>query len=305
MLGQAALIALHGWLAGPSDARRWKAVTFIVFFAAVLVSNQRTATFATIGGVIAILSFVPRRRDTTILGAAIIACALGIGVLGIALLSGKDMTEYLPRSLQMVVLEQGSYGWRLDQWDIYFQMYLDAPLLDQMVGQPFGVLRVIGLGFSTLTQQDPRVLPAHSEYLQLLLDVGAAGLLIFVLVTSLAFAQAVAARKEDRRSSALVGLAAAIVVSQMIFSYSYSFGSEQGLLLALSVQIVSGTGVLRRRAQVDEAVSLESGVDQSDQGGHALGHTSRSPGMLDEGNWRSRTKLGLADMKQFHSSRTQ
>ena len=239
VLGQAAFIALHRWLMQSGARRSWAAFCFVVFFATVVLSDQRTATFAMVAGVIAIFAFVPRKRDTTIICAGMIACAAGIGILGIASLSDGQLTEYLPHSLQMIALQEGSFGWRLDQWQTYFQQWVDASPFDQLVGQPFGVTLVIGRGFSTLTHVDPLALPAHSGYLQFLLNVGAIGLLIFLLVPVFAFADAMLVPKGRQSRSSLVVLAVAILVSQLVFSFSYSLDGEQGLLLAMAVQIIA------------------------------------------------------------------
>jgi hypothetical protein len=239
MLGQAGLIVLHGWLVGPRAERGWKAVAFVIFFAAVLFSDQRTATLATIAGAITVLSFVPRRRDTTISCLGLIACAAGVGVVALASLSDGQLTEYLPRSLQMIVLQEGTFAWRLDQWQIYFQQWVDAAPFDQIIGQPLGLALAIGLRFSTLTELAPLALPAHSEYLQLLLNVGVIGLATFLLVPVSAFIDAIFVSKVRQRLSAPVILAIAILASQLVFSFSYSLDNVQGLLLAISVQVIA------------------------------------------------------------------
>jgi len=160
-------------------------------------------------------------------------------MLAIASLSDGELTKYLPHSLQMIASQEGSYGWRLDQWQIYFQQWVDATPFDQIVGQPFGIARAVGLKFSTLKQVDPLVLPAHSGYLQFLLNVGVIGLLIFISVLVFAFADAIVVLKGHQSYSPLVVLAVAILVSQVVFSFSYSFEGEQGLPLAISVQIIA------------------------------------------------------------------
>jgi O-antigen ligase len=238
LLGQAALIALQKCFRRPNGGRTWNAVCFLVFFATVLISNQRTATFATIAGAITIFALVPRQRITTIACGALIFCAAGLAVLALASFSDGQLTEYLPRSLQMIVLQEGTFGWRLDQWQIYFQQWVDATPLDQIVGQPFGVARAIGLRFSTLTELDPLALPAHSEYLQFLLNVGVLGLLIFIMAILFALIDAIGVLKGYQGRSSLGALAVAILVSQLVFSFSYSLDNEQGLLLAISVQII-------------------------------------------------------------------
>jgi hypothetical protein len=239
LLGQAAVIALHASLIGPRVGRGWKVFAFIIFFGTVLYSDQRTATFATIAGTIAILGFVPRRRETTIFCLGIIVCAAGICTLALASLSDGQLTEYLPHSLQMIVLQEDTFGWRLDQWQTYFQQWVNATPLDQIIGQPLGVSLAIGLGFSTLTELDRLAIPPHSEYLGLLLNAGAVGLLIFLLAFIFAFIDAIRVSGKHQDRPPLVILATSILVSQIVFSFSYSLDNEQGLLLAISVQIIA------------------------------------------------------------------
>jgi hypothetical protein len=250
MLGQAAVIALHASLVGPRVGRGGKAFAFIIFFMAVLYSDQRTATFATIAGVIVILGFVPRRRDTTIFCLGMIVCAAGIGILAVASLSDGQLTGYLPHSLQMIVLEEGTFGWRLDQWQTYYQQWVDATAFDQIAGQPLGVSLAIGLGFSTLTELDRLAIPPHSEYLGLLLNAGAVGLLIFLLAPAFAFVDAIRISNNHQSRPPLVILAIAILVSQIVFSFSYSLDNEQGFLLAISVQIIAVVRGASRRVRV-------------------------------------------------------
>jgi len=263
MLGQAALTALYMSLTRKRTGLPWYGLAFVFFFAIVVISNQRTATFSTIAGALALLAFMPRKQTTTLMCAGTLACVSGIAVFALGSVSGGSLTHYLPRSLQMIVLEEGSFGWRLDQWDVYFQAYANGPFLDKIIGQPFGVLRVMGLGFSTLTDVNPLVLPAHSGYLQLLLNVGAMGLLVFVSVLVLAFAQAIAVWKEHRHARSLVGLAIAILVTQTVYSFTYSFDNEQGLLLAVAVLIIACARPLPRRVRVlqTKAAFLQDPLD--------------------------------------------
>lgn len=262
MLGQAGLVALHASLVGPRGGRGWKAVAFIIFFATVLMSDQRTATFATIAGAITLLGFVPRRRDTTIACAGIMGCTAGIAILALASLSDGRLTEYLPHSLQMVALQEGTFGWRLDQWQIYFQQWVDAAPFDRIVGQPFGVARAIGLSFSTLTELAPLALPAHSGYLQFLLNVGATGLLAFLLVAAFSFTEALVISKGHRSCSPLVSLAVAILVSQMVYSFGYSLDSEQGLMLAISVQTIAGARLASPRVVQARSARVQPLIDR-------------------------------------------
>jgi hypothetical protein len=60
-----------------------------------------------------------------------------------------------------------------------------------------------------------------------------------VLVPISAFVDASFISKGDRPFPAPVILAIAILVSQIVFSFSYSLDNEQGLLLAISVQIIA------------------------------------------------------------------
>jgi hypothetical protein len=267
MLGQAALVALHGSLMQSSARRSWAACCFVVFFATVILSDQRTAMFATIAGLLTILTFVPRERNTAVLCTGLLACAAGVGIVGIAFFSAGQLTEYLPRSLQMIVLQEGSFGWRLDQWQTYVQQWVDARFFDQLIGQPFGVTLVIARGFSTLTHVDSLALPAHNGYLQLLVNVGAIGLLIFLLMLVFAFTEAILVLKGNQRRSPLVVLGLAILISQIVFSFSYSLDGEQGLLLAIAVQIIAvarqavggGRVVPPRSAPVPMALYSEHG----------------------------------------------
>jgi O-antigen ligase len=82
---------------------------------------------------------------------------------------------------------------------------------------------------------------AHNGYVQLLLSAGAVGVSMFVLVMMWAVVQGVI-RLQSAGSSELssrLRLAVAIVGSHIVYSTGYTLPNEQGLLLAMAIQLIS------------------------------------------------------------------
>src|SRR5262249_21223902 len=125
-------------------------------------------------------------RAIVITAGSAVLTAGGI-VFGVAWFElGGDISEYLPRAVSMVIFWEGTFGWRVEYWQDYLDGYSQGPVLDQLIGQPFGVPRLAGARESYLSYG------AHSEYVQLLLNGGAIGFLLFASVLAYALSKGAA-----------------------------------------------------------------------------------------------------------------
>jgi hypothetical protein len=237
LLGQAGIISLSSALSATSRAQRWwRAAAFLAFEATLLVSQQRTATIATLAGLGVLIAALPRRFRPRIVGAACLLVVIAgssfyAGALG--LLGGS--TDRMPKIISMIIEEQGSYAWRLAQWNRYLDRYFDAGIEDQMIGQPLGSQRVSvfegsQIGFSP-----------HNWYIQLLTSIGAVGLGLIAIVLLYAvlrgFHRLTGPAHDGAKSD--IRLALAIIASQAVYAWGYGLPSEQGLLLAIALQMIA------------------------------------------------------------------
>jgi O-antigen ligase len=150
--------------------------------------------------------------------------------------SNGDLSPNLPRALSMLEEEDSSFGWRVQQWGDYGEVYNHEPILDEIIGQPLGILRLVADENSVL------FVTAHNGYVQLLLSVGALGVSLFVLVLMWAIIRgfALLVTVNSTLLSSNLRWALALVISDIVYSIGYVLPNEQGLLLALALQIVAG-----------------------------------------------------------------
>jgi hypothetical protein len=236
MLGQAMFIALIRALSAPLGQQRWvNGVSFIVFAVTLLISRQRTATFATCAGLAIIIGGLPVRYRTIMIGIVTVALITAGVIFGAVRAEfGGDIYDYLPHAFSMITQGEGTFGWRLEQWGTYFDLFLHAPLVDQLIGQPMNVYQ------PDIVRGTDQLSGAHSQYFQLLRDAGAAGVLLFTwVVVYVLFRGLFLLMVGDRAHlQSNLRLATAIVASQAIYSIGYALTDEQGLLLAIALQLI-------------------------------------------------------------------
>ena len=244
MLGQATLIVVSrvGALPAGSRRRRMSAI-FIVFVAAVLISEQRTATFATLAGIGAVVATFPphQRRVVLAVGGFFLFLAAAM-VYGTWITAGGDITLYMPPALRMLDSEfsadESTYKWRLQQWQDSLAVYWHAGLVYQMIGMPLSLIQSIGFAKEIEGLQ----YSAHSAYVELLMNAGIIGVALFASMLIVGMTKGIMAlrrRTYDDIRSSNIGLAVAIIVSYAVYSYAYMIPNEHGLLLAIALQIIA------------------------------------------------------------------
>jgi hypothetical protein len=242
MLGQASLVALDRAASSSLPERRLlNSITFIVFATTLLISAQRTASFATLCGLFVIVAGFRARPLLSMTATISLSIALVFGAMWLA--SGGNIAPYLPRSIAMVILDQGTislevgeadrtFAWRVDQWQNFLNLYSRAPLIDQIVGQPLGILR-LEFGPSS-------VLNAHNQYVQLLANAGVAGSLLFTSVILYGLFKGLLLLLCLRGAhSSNIAMSTAIIASQAVDSIGYTLGTEQGFLLVIALQLLA------------------------------------------------------------------
>jgi hypothetical protein len=246
MLGEAALIALYRIGALPvGPKRRSLGAVFVVFVAMLLISDERTAIAATLAGIGALVAtFLRQRRRVVVAAGSIIVVSVGVAAYGAWIANGGDIAALLPEAVTRVTTAlssddpAGDYAWRLTQWQQYIDLYWQAGLLDQIIGMPLALVQSIGARYDN----EYFLSSAHSQYVQLLLNAGIVGVVLFVWMLVVAVTKGIvllAHRTRSDSSSHRVGLAIAILVSHAVFSYAYFMPNEQGLLLAIALRIIA------------------------------------------------------------------
>jgi len=247
MLGEASLIVLYRIGALPvGQKRRRMTAIFLVFFALVLISNQRSATAATLIGIGAIIAAFPRQRRKVVfpLGGFVIVAA-SAAVYGAWIAAGGDLSSLLSRESQYYA--KTDYEWRLEQWQDVFDVYWQAGLVDQIIGMPISLVQSMAFRIDRERLQ----FIAHSEYVALLMNSGLLGIALFVLMLVVAVGKGIMIMRGQTGGNIRtknVGLAIAIIVSNAVFSYSYMIPNEQGLLLAVALRVIATAPRFRRRA---------------------------------------------------------
>jgi hypothetical protein len=239
MLGMAALIAPNLTMSAQGRAGRWmRWLTFVVFLATLLISNQRTAIFATFAGASVSIIFLPQRyRPIIVLGTAMLILA-GI-FLWIAWGAGS-ITEYLPRAITMMSSDEGTFAAREGYWALYLDAYSRSSMINQILGLPFGSPELI------IVEGNEFLPSAHNGYVQLLLNTGAVGVTIFILLVAFALIKSTFLLSMTDSTGFKLRLATAIIVSHAIFSISYSLPIEQGLLFAVALQVIARVSKLAK-----------------------------------------------------------
>jgi O-antigen ligase len=250
MLGEAALIAFNQSLSATRVGQRWlKWITFVVFVITLLISDQRTAIFATVVGIAVIGTFIPRQYRAAILLVGSILCISGLIIFCAGWIeSSGDITEYLPNAVSLVLRAEGTFGWRIAQWEHYLYVYSQGSLLDQMIGQPLGMVTRSAEKNSSLSVM------AHNEYVQLLLTAGVVGTVLFLVVLTHAVIKCVALLRNTYcpNAQSRLRLSVAIIASHAVFSVGYVLPNEQGLLLAIALQLCTAKRYAGPRAHAGE-----------------------------------------------------
>ena len=239
MLGTAAMIALSDalWL-NSRMTRWWRGISFLIFLAVVLATDQRTATFTTIGGcVVTVLLSRPHQRRLAILCGVAGIVILSFIFSAIFIASSGDVNSVLPKSINMMTEEDSTYTWRIVQWELYLNSYWDASSISQLIGFPAGEIRSIALR-APPDDIEAKMLTAvpHNGYVNFLITAGFIGLCLFLvaLVGSLFKSLYLLLRVQaDKR----FGLAVALIIAIAIYSYAYPI-NESGILLAIAIGII-------------------------------------------------------------------
>ena len=265
MLGEATLIVVSRLGALPPGPKRSRmTATFVTFVSALLISNQRSATVATLAGMGAVLAAWPQRRRSVVLAAgSFVLITAGAAVYGTWIAARGDIMSLFPRAIDMLgsdwTLDNETYVWRTIQWQSYIDFYGHETLWDQIMGLPLGAILALRSNLDEMLQVSP-----HSGYIALLMDAGIVGVVLFVSMLIVGVTKGIMLLRRGPSGGTFrsdVGLAIAILISLAVFSYTYVVSNEHGLLLAIALQIIatapgfagrpalSRQGPVRRRMQ--------------------------------------------------------
>jgi hypothetical protein len=258
MLGEASLIVLYriGALPVGRKRRRMTAI-LLVFLAVVLISNQRTATSATLVGIGAVIAAFPRQRRKVVfpVGGFVIVAA-SAAVYGAWIAAGGDLSSFSLQESQYHA--KTDYEWRLAQWQDALDLYSQAGLVDEIIGMPLSLAQSIAFRIDRERLQ----FTAHSEYVALLMNSGLLGVALFVSMLVVAVGKGIIIMRSQTGGNIRtknVGLAIAIIVSNAVFSYAYMIPNEQGLLLAVALRVIATAPRFHRRSMSMEHSRLEDG----------------------------------------------
>ena len=236
MLGVAALIVASRlvWQPGFRQNRR-QLITFGLFLVALMFTDQRTATTATLAGLAVLILLSPAQERRLLLTAGLVAAVVAaIAAFSIWIAAEGDIASFVPPAVTNFMSDDGTYGWRLMQWQRYLELYQSGSVLNQLVGYPFGWVRLIASqGKDLYLMSEP-----HSQSIQLLVSTGALGVFCFWLIAAAAIFRGISilagvVGSANRRD--FVTFAVAYNVMVLVYGYAYAIPPEQGLLFAISL----------------------------------------------------------------------
>jgi len=227
IVGQAAVISVV------SGARR-----HLVFVTAcglaLLATQQRTALAATVIGVLVVSLRAGRLSSARATRVARFSVVVGVVTALLVLMLGPNsLRESVGTAASTVSTDSGTFGWRIDGWQVLLEEEQKRTLINRLIGEPAGVVfgRYQNGSFTTVSP--------HNMYLTVLLVTGIVGLVLFV---------ALLIRALIRTRGGLVALHA-IVWTALIFGIGYQLGPEQGIVIGAALA-ATGTSSEKRQRRV-------------------------------------------------------
>ena len=216
------------------DQKRRQLISVAVFTTVVIAAQNRSAWIAFIGGFVAVaLLSADSGRRRRALGPLTIA-----GLVAALVLTGI-LAGSIGSKLTTAATETVTWNWRLQSWQGLLNTWLSGDLMGITFGQPFG------RDFSRLIDGRATTLSAHNWYVDLLLNVGVLGLLLWFTLILRGIARA---RKVNNTAAIFFG--AAFLCYALANSLPWHVAPWLGILLTLQESARSS--------------SDNSGVSQSD-----------------------------------------
>jgi disulfide bond formation protein DsbB len=222
-LAQGFILTLPYWRQD-QRARSIRIVSVLLLLFVVLL-DRRTAWVALLSGLIALM-FHDRRLGRR----AILAFVMLLGVA----LGAYSTVRAVTRSGEPVVLtasDTASVGWRTEGWALLLSQWARSPA-NWFIGEPSGT------GFRRLINGSETLSGPHNFYLEILLRIGALGLLALLALT---VGLLVATWRISAEDAGVFGsgVLAALLVMQLIWFTAWIPGMEQGIVTGVAISLAA------------------------------------------------------------------
>lgn len=156
-------------------SRRMALFAALIMLGLVLVLQHRSVWVATLGA----LALVAWNQRAAVAAKAFPIIGMGVAMVGIMAIlimlnPSNRLTETITRSAVSVTESHGTHTDRLEGWRVLLADYVDYSPREWMLGKPYGT------GYERYSGGSLRDYSPHNFYIQLLLRLGAIGVLLFL-----------------------------------------------------------------------------------------------------------------------------
>ena len=226
---------------GSVAVRLMTGAAIIVLTIGLLTTGSRGGLLAAVVALIAVLFLAKRQRALVI---SLILLTLGIGAASISLdpATGERITDF------------GENTGRTELWTVAWQMFEDNPIigvgLQGFPDQASQYVRELGsLEFSEFLVEQPKVV--HNSFLEVLVETGIVGLILFLTVIAICIRKAWIAAREfedqgDLRMATLSRSAVAAMLAMLTADFFVSAATDRRLWVLLALgPALAGCAALR------------------------------------------------------------
>lgn len=219
LLGMMGAAYFAMWL---RHSRRSALFAALAMLGLALVLQHRSVWVATFGALV----LVAWRQRVSVAAKAFPIIGMGVVMLGImatfvAFNPSNRLTETITRSAVSVTESQGTHTDRLEGWKVLLTDYVGYSPKEWMLGKPYGT------GYERYSAGRLRTFSPHNFYIQLLLRLGAIGVLLFLWVHFILRSR-VRRIAADSPGSTLLAVLLAVLTANLLYYIPYQGFYLQG-----------------------------------------------------------------------------
>lgn len=231
VLGAIGVSYFSHWL---RDARRNILCGALVMLGLVLVLQHRSVWVATLGALAVVIWH--QRKSVTVRAFPIVATG-AVVVAAIALFLVVDpssrLTETLSKSVTSVTESRGTHTDRMDGWAVLLTDYSTTKPYQWLIGTPYGT------GYRRIVLGRVQEFSPHNFYVQLLLRIGAVGLLLFLGVHIALRRRVLLWRTLEKNDPTLRTILLATLAANLLYFIPYQGFYMQGAFYGVLISILS------------------------------------------------------------------
>jgi hypothetical protein len=234
-------------------SRRMALLAALVMLGLVLVLQHRSVWVATFGA----LALVAWHQRAAIAAKAFPIIGMGVAMVGImailiALNPSNRLTETITRSAVSVTESHGTHTDRLEGWRVLLTDYVGYSPGEWMLGKPYGT------GYERYSGGSLRSYSPHNFYIQLLLRLGAIGVLLF-LWAHFILRSRVRRIAADSSDSTLLTVLLAVLAANLLYYIPYQGFYLQGAFYGVLIgYLATSSPATARHANAQRVFGFET-----------------------------------------------